>query len=98
MFPVNVPRIFKTATRVSVVESLFIKVTSEISIFYKSIENSLTCTGMFQSSSFRNFKIFPFNQSCRLGVYRNATKNELHIKFLGDDCSEYFKHFSGIAL
>ena len=43
MFRVIVPRIFKIAGKASVVESLFSKVTGEISTFYNSFENSVAC-------------------------------------------------------
>ena len=34
-----------------------------------------------KSSSSGNFEKFPFNQNCKLRVYRNTTKNELLTKF-----------------
>ena len=48
MFLVSFPRIFKTAARPSLVESLFNKVIEEISAFYKSVENSITCIGVLR--------------------------------------------------
>ena len=52
MFPVAVPRVFKNAGRITslrwnVVESLFIKVTGEISAFCSSVENFNTSFALF---------------------------------------------------
>ena len=44
MVPVSVTRIFET---VSVAKPFFSKVTGEITAFYNSAENSITCIGMF---------------------------------------------------
>ena len=41
-------RFYKIARRASLAESLFSKVIGEISTLYKSIKNSITCTGVFQ--------------------------------------------------
>ena len=48
MFPASVLKIFKSAIRTSVVESLFSKVICKISAFYNYVENSITSAGMFQ--------------------------------------------------
>ena len=48
MFLVSVPRIFKITGKATVVESLFNKLTEEISAFYNSFENSITCIGMLR--------------------------------------------------
>ena len=79
MFLVSVPRIFEIAMRAACAETTS-KVACEISAFYNFVE--IVLKNVSKSSSSRDFKTSPFNQSCKLIAYRNTTKNKLLTKFL----------------
>ena len=94
MFPVGVPRIFKTAERESVVKSHISKVLGEINAFYNSFRNSITCFG-----NFREIAVLEIWKNDLLigdvGLQSrdcNITKNELLTKLLkgGLKLSEHF--------
>ena len=57
------------------------KVACEISTFHNFVENSNFII-VSKYGSARDFKKFPFNQSCKLIAYLNTTKNKLLAKFL----------------
>ena len=57
MFSTSVPRIFKTTWKVSMVESLFSKVTEEMSAFHISVGNTNTCISMFWKVVFLEISI-----------------------------------------
>ena len=84
MFPMSVPITFKIAATASLVESLFSKVTGEISAFCNSVENSIICIGIIEKVALLVISINSLltgavgfqSTSC------NATKKELLTKFL----------------
>ena len=85
MFLVSVPRIFEIVGRASLMESVFSKVTGEISTSHDSVVNCITFSGMF-----RNVALLEISRNSLLGgvaVLQStscyASKNELLIRFGG---------------
>ena len=77
----SVPRIFEIVGIASLMESVFSKVTGEISTFHDSVENCITLSGMF-----RKIALLEISRNSLLGgvaVLQStscyASKNELLI-------------------
>ena len=81
-------RTFKIAGRGSSVESHFGKVTKNVIPAYNSVENSVTCIGVFQKVALletsRNSLLTRISGLKPTGC--NAAKNELLTRFLKDVC------------
>ena len=61
---------FKTAGKVSVVVPRFIQLAWDVSVFYKSVENSIMCICMFRKVTLLDYiEKIRFKLSCRLTVY-----------------------------
>ena len=84
MFLVSVPRIFKIAWRMSLIESPHSNVTGKTSAFYNSFGNFVKCIGMFQKVALPliSRKSILTRLASLQSTGCNTTRNKLLAKFL----------------